>query len=79
MSDFRCNSDSKGDYFCRKHECLPSNPRSGRGEKSPDIKFLHNARPEAGEIIIPAPVKEYFTLVNETGLCGQIATKFSQA
>ena len=26
---FRCNSDAKGDYYCRKNECLPSNLRGG--------------------------------------------------
>jgi hypothetical protein len=36
--------------------------RGARGEKSPDINFLHNARPE--ETNIPDSLKQYFTLVS---------------
>ena len=38
-------------------------PRGARSDKSPDINFLHNARPD--ETAIPDSLKQYFTLVKK--------------
>ena len=52
----------KMNQSCKWPILIMSSSRGARGEKSPDINFLHNARPE--ETVIPDTLKQYFTLVS---------------
>ena len=60
----KCHEDSKGNYYCKDHFCLPESTRRSRMDSNPHpVNYNLNARPEDSDL--PEELKKYFTLDEE--------------